>query len=1616
MKHLWKFTTVLAGGLFVLSLSSAGYDDPNKSYRLYSRCWQRYAADEPTEGLFHLDQSADDALDDLEGDLDDDKGLGAGLGGVGKTAPDLAEGKRTELADASTHPSPAFVIGSFTRGPTAGRFGDGIRLQGKDSAIVTPTYQRLRRRGQFGVEAWFRPAARKGVLFHLPGRPALAVSILADGALQATFGKLVVKTDAGVIVAKRWQHVGVTVVPGSTSLRSLYGTSDFGKDGLGPRAIGRFQREAPEHSPQLRLVVNGRILKAHSDRDLLSRMKQLSGGVWIGNNHQRTAGFAGDVDEIRVSSQGRLYYEHTLERFAASAGKDFPSGPPAVRRAGDQVLHVDMTAAAKKSRLAVGVHGAAAIVGPGRPNPVTAVPKQLSARSGTLEFWFSPHDWDNGKLRYRKEQIHEQPPLEMAPVVGVGSRGKGGKDHWLLTIAAHVMWPEIGEPQLILQPGRWYHVVVTFDHGIARTYLNGERYKGKELVVRALPPPAAHQVSRILFGHGFPWKQGRVVDRKRSSLVDEVRFYARPLTPPEVRNTYARYVPELAVKALPYAHHAAAMDPLRRLVFVDTTVLQQEEIRKVGVKLGAGAEQTLPRIHDNRAWGLLDGSAVDGTKTELTFFYRDAQGALKQQATLSLDVPPPPFADDVESPPYRMAFYPYPQMLRFVFQPLWQRGVIRSDFLRTADGRPGLHGEYFDNAECDGTPILTRVDPSVSFAWRDSPLHNVPQDYFGVVWQGVLGPIPYAGKYEIAVANDHGVRLLLDDEAIIDTWGKKGSNTAVVNFAKGETRTLRLQYREFRGDAGCRLQWRLLQRPDVDTLRPVRVRVTDAAGRGVVQRETRIDRHGEGTVTVGALADGKYKVFVRLPAGEKEYVRWFARKKFEWEHNKLGITREVLPPFKAIRVDGRTVEVVMRKYRQGSLGLWDAVQAKGNETDYRELLAGPIQLLLNGEPLQGGGAFTSTAGHEVVYAGAAKHAAGNISTRCTTEYDGCMKVELTLAPAGPAAIQSLVLDVPIKDDMAPLWHVLKTNIRSNPAGKIPRGAGEVWNSKKLRDGNWPGNFKHYFWFGAEERGLSWFADNEKGWVMDWKKQPPCQTLVRKDGVLHFRVHLVQKPIILKEPRTIVFGLMASPAKPMPKDWRAIGRPERRGIDFTMGHYFGLPGTFAAKYPMNKDFSSFDKFYELRQGKKVDASAFAENWVERNCSHEGATRELRDAFRNLVKIAVSRGRSKDHFTAYFDEFRATTTFCEEHPYYRNSWDVHNTMLKEIQNFHERFGTKVTEPGHWKWYFGSGATVPSYVDFCCWFGAKWLKRSVGLYFDNAFVKTPANNPYLTTAFFREDGKIQPSTCFWAKRDYLKRIWVLHQQLRLPQTPQIMMIHMTNAHIIPWESFNEVNLDLEWKFGARPFQAKFSPELLRVESTGLQTGCIPMAISDTENKGVKASETNRKLAERTRWAGFAVHEIRMEWSGQKWPKSLSTFGYGRDDCTVYNYWQPQPPITVSDDACKWLLLKRKGKLLLLLCSWNRKDNRVVIEFDFDKLGVRPKGAIDVEHPKADAVDDAMEAALAEDDDDGMDLGFEDNAKIAKKMRDPNGWQGPMKFNAQTGKLSVPLFPYGVRLIRLE
>jgi hypothetical protein len=182
-------------------------------------------------------------------------------------------------------------------------------------------------------------------------------------------------------------------------------------------------------------------------------------------------------------------------------------------------------------------------------------------------------------------------------------------------------------------------------------------------------------------------------------------------------------------------------------------------------------------------------------------------------------------------------------------------------------------------------------------------------------------------------------------------------------------------------------------------------------------------------------------------------------------------------------------------------------------------------------------------------------------------------------------------------------------------------------------------------------------------------------------------------------------------------------------------------------------------------------------------------------------------------------------------------------------------------------------------------------------------------------------------WNHRDYLKRIWLLHQQMRDPKAPQAMMIHMTNTHIVPYMVWNEYNLDLEWRGSDAPLQKRFSPDLLRAESLGLKTGNVPVVLGFSGGPAM------------------LVHEIKTGITISKYPQPFVDFGYGLADCEVINYWDEHPPMRVSDPDCKWLLLKRGGKLLIYLVTWNGDDATVKTSLDLARLGVDVKTVVDAE-----------------------------------------------------------------------
>ncbi len=891
--------------------------------------------------------------------------------------------------------------------------------------------------------------------------------------------------------------------------------------------------------------------------------------------------------------------------------------------------------------------------------------------------------------------------------------------------------------------------------------------------------------------------------------------------------------------------------------------------------------------------------------------------------------------------------------------------VIRSAFLRTPDGRPGLEARYYANPNCQGEPVKVETVPEVNFNWKhNAPIEGLPPDGYSVRWVGTVHP-PTDGEYHFMAAGRTGITAWLDGRRV--SWrghfrGKDGKYQSANlpqstrKLEGGKAYDLRVEFHRDTTIEGAKsnhpaepvLKWwaRSGEPPTID--RNIQFVLYDAESHALVEHDLN-GNVGTAIVEVGDLDNGRYFAAVRTD-GEMAALQPLVRRHFPWENTEYGITDKVYAPFNPIQVKDDTVTVVMRKYRFDGLGLWRSVEARSNEGAYKELLAAPIRLVANGSPMEGTGNVTDVNPQSVIYQGQATHPAVNVRTRCTTEYDGCMKVELTLEPGDqqtlgvdaqsekpetanpePGTLNSLTLDIPIQDERAPLWHTVVSDIRGNPRGAPPAGQGLVWDSTRQKDRHWHGNFNQYFWFGDEERGLSWFANNEKGWVMDWKNQPPCQTLHRNNGVLTLRVHLVQKPVVLQEPRTITFGLMASPVKPMPKNWRALGRPggpTRFHFDMPMVH--GVPANFSARYPLNKDWSPFDAYFALRKGEDIDIDAFVDEWCERNLT-ENTDEELRKTMRHFIEQGLKRGRgrpARDPLTTYFEEFFTLHAFADEAPVFGAEWSLQND--KQTLDWQEKMRSwELTHFYHFRWAMGVFPTE-SYRDFGAYYAAEWLRRGFGTYFDNVFTRVPTRNLLTSDAFRRPDGGVQPSAELWAKREYLKRIWVLHQQIHMPDTPQLMMLHMTNANILPWLGFNQCNLDLEMgmMMGNTPMQERYSPELLRTHSLGLKTGNYPIAMA----KAKGADKHKLPELRRQHMGVLLVHEVRQAWSvtTQTLPEPMVDFGYGLEDCDVVNYWDENPPLQIDNPDCKWLLMHRNGEWLVLLCTWNPDPETVTLNLD--------------------------------------------------------------------------------------
>jgi hypothetical protein len=677
------------------------------------------------------------------------------------------------------------------------------------------------------------------------------------------------------------------------------------------------------------------------------------------------------------------------------------------------------------------------------------------------------------------------------------------------------------------------------------------------------------------------------------------------------------------------------------------------------------------------------------------------------------------------------------------------------------------------------------------------------------------------------------------------------------------------------------------------------------------------------------LTEGEYEVRVTLqgegvPADSVMGV--YQRKVFAWEHNDLGTSDIVIPPFTPIEVSGNRLSTVLRTHEIGGAGVWDQVTSLD-----RPLLKAPMRWVVT----SGGQAVVVQAG-DLMFEQATptravsvgNFAAGPVraTVRSAWDYDGLARVRVDLARAPGQSIDGLSLEIPLDDSQMRFMHTCGDGLRHNYAGLTPEGEGAIWDSSQGNKVDIPNTFYPYVWLGGGERGLCYAADCDRGWSLD--DDTPTVQLERAGDTLTVRINFITKDTPLDEERTIEFGLMASPAKPMPSEpvsWRC----------WICRHYPDIPDVQSYRimgscpyygclshdlYPLERDFSIYDAFSAARDSGEYNEE-FVEQWMQRYPKYIGDDGDRSEFYTRHVRAgmrtAASMKRADGWLWTPYTNGRGMGFHLEEWPVFQDEW-IRQAYYKRVTSGGVGYDIHPVE---------------SFRDAAVWYYREMLRCFDGIYWDNVYMA--ANRDTVASdAWVDEDGRVHPSMGLWDMRELMRRTAVMLNEQGRTVYPNIP--HMTNTNIIPLLSFATVNLDWEWRYGKTDFQDRFTWDLTVAQTIGRQCGNIPMILGGGHTP---RDDPAYPWMTRTRLGVCLVHEIRVWDHGPEEHYAmygkLFEFGYGLPECAVYNYWDEGFPMQIAGVEGKGIVLASGERAIAIVTDYGEGGD-CTMTLDLAALGL--------------------------------------------------------------------------------
>ncbi len=598
------------------------------------------------------------------------------------------------------------------------------------------------------------------------------------------------------------------------------------------------------------------------------------------------------------------------------------------------------------------------------------------------------------------------------------------------------------------------------------------------------------------------------------------------------------------------------------------------------------------------------------------------------------------------------------------------------------------------------------------------------------------------------------------------------------------------------------------------------------------------------TVAFDNLVDGRQELWVTLPKLEGDYeialqatgvnvpedevVQSFIRHRFPWEGMGYGITDKAFAPFTPLEVDGTTVRSVMREHAINGVGLWDSVVAEAQNTGAKkELLAAPMRYVVtldgkNAAVQPGELKVLSRKENEVKARVPFRAGSLDAVADLTMEVDGMMRVDLTLNSSAGQSLDGLVLEIPMQAEHATMLHAMADGLRNTVNITLPEKQGEIWTAEQLLNRDIPKNFCTLALLASEARGLTWFTANDYNWR--WNPETPNLTIERDGDAVVMRVHLVNLPIVIDEPRTLTFGLQAAPVKPRQHKNRFRRFREDWTWVLTSINWGSYTAAFSA-YPPMRDTLVWEKLAKANEHGPLSEAEMQEVF-DRYLPYVGSFgvewrgEPQAEWWERVMRHNLGKSTRYDKKMIFYWN-RACHLLEEEFLTFQDEWYLSDWRVDFKQIGRENNQQILIVP------------TDDFMDFhIYWYDKSFdLARNHGVYWDNMFLQGSYNTEH-TFAYELPDGSIRPSTGIWGLRELVKRTF---NHMCIRGMEPLTYPHMTSTVILPVYGFATKQLDLEWKMSEGPFQTRHVIEYTRMATSGELTGVWPTVLNarDFEKK---------------------------------------------------------------------------------------------------------------------------------------------------------------------------------------